>query len=167
MLSKAASSTIFWVFGMTRPEIEPHSPGPLATLYHKTSYHEWLGKFTCFFFSGSHRNVSLEKHQTKVLASLPWPMQILDSSLNITFIQLFTCHNRLSLAHSNLIFFHLRVSAGYHLVFLDGNLFTSCQFLILVSQKLNPVMTHLFFHLFSCTFSIFKSYCFEFSILTF
>ena len=29
-LSKAASSTIFWVFGMIRPEIEPRSPGPLA-----------------------------------------------------------------------------------------------------------------------------------------
>ena len=29
-LSKAASSTIFWVFDMTRPGIEPRSPGPLA-----------------------------------------------------------------------------------------------------------------------------------------
>ena len=30
MLSKEASSPIFWVFGMTRPGIEPRSPGPLA-----------------------------------------------------------------------------------------------------------------------------------------
>ena len=30
MLSKAASSTVFWVFGMTRPGIEPRSPGPLV-----------------------------------------------------------------------------------------------------------------------------------------
>ena len=30
MLSKAASSTIFWVLGITRPEIGPRSPGPLA-----------------------------------------------------------------------------------------------------------------------------------------
>ena len=30
MLSKAASSTIFWVFGMTRPGTEPRSPGPLV-----------------------------------------------------------------------------------------------------------------------------------------
>ena len=30
MLSKAASSTIFWVFGMTRPEIELWSPRPLT-----------------------------------------------------------------------------------------------------------------------------------------
>ena len=27
-----ASSTIFWVYGMTRPEIEPLSPRPLAFL---------------------------------------------------------------------------------------------------------------------------------------
>ena len=30
MLSKVASSTIFWVFGMTWPGIEPRSPRPLA-----------------------------------------------------------------------------------------------------------------------------------------
>ena len=30
MLSKAAPSTIFWVFGMTRPGIEPRSPRPLS-----------------------------------------------------------------------------------------------------------------------------------------
>ena len=30
MLSKAVSSTIFYVFGMTRPGIDPRSPGPLA-----------------------------------------------------------------------------------------------------------------------------------------
>ena len=30
MLSKEVSSTIFKVFGMTRPGIEPRSPGPLA-----------------------------------------------------------------------------------------------------------------------------------------
>ena len=30
MLSKAASSIIFWVFGMSRPGIEPRSAGPLA-----------------------------------------------------------------------------------------------------------------------------------------
>ena len=30
MLSKAASSTIFWVFGITRPGIGPRSRGPLA-----------------------------------------------------------------------------------------------------------------------------------------
>ena len=30
VLSKAASSTIFWVFRRTRPGIEPRSPGPLA-----------------------------------------------------------------------------------------------------------------------------------------
>ena len=30
MLSKVVSSSIFKVFGMTRPRIEPRSPGPLA-----------------------------------------------------------------------------------------------------------------------------------------
>ena len=30
VLSKEVASTIFWVFGMTRPEIETRSPGPLA-----------------------------------------------------------------------------------------------------------------------------------------
>ena len=32
MLSKVVSSTIFKVFGMTRPGIEPRSPGPLAKM---------------------------------------------------------------------------------------------------------------------------------------
>ena len=32
MLSKEASSTIFKVFGMTRPGIEPRSPGPWANI---------------------------------------------------------------------------------------------------------------------------------------
>ena len=30
VLSKEISSTIFWVFGIPRPEIEPWSPGPLV-----------------------------------------------------------------------------------------------------------------------------------------
>ena len=30
MLSGKQGSIIFWVFGITRPEIEPRSPGPLA-----------------------------------------------------------------------------------------------------------------------------------------
>ena len=39
VLSKAASSTIFWVFGMAQPGIEPRSPRPLAnTLLIKPIY---------------------------------------------------------------------------------------------------------------------------------
>ena len=34
MLSKVASSTIFWVFGMTRPGFNPWSPGSLANANH-------------------------------------------------------------------------------------------------------------------------------------
>ena len=30
MQSKPVSGTIFWVFGITKPEIEPWSPGPLV-----------------------------------------------------------------------------------------------------------------------------------------
>ena len=30
VLSKEALNTIFWVFGMTRPGIEPRSPGPFV-----------------------------------------------------------------------------------------------------------------------------------------
>ena len=42
VLSKEASSTIFWVFGMTRPGIEPQSPGSLVNtplLNRKLSLH--------------------------------------------------------------------------------------------------------------------------------
>ena len=34
VLSKVASSTIFWVFGITRPGIEPRPPRPLANPLH-------------------------------------------------------------------------------------------------------------------------------------
>ena len=45
-VSKEASSTIFWVFGMTRRGIEPRSPGPLAnTLTAKP-----MEPFKLFFF---------------------------------------------------------------------------------------------------------------------
>ena len=37
-ISKEASSCIFWVFGMTRPGIEPRSPGPLANTLTITLY---------------------------------------------------------------------------------------------------------------------------------
>ena len=36
MLSIVASSTIFWVFGITRPGIEPRSPRPLANTLHES-----------------------------------------------------------------------------------------------------------------------------------
>ena len=52
MLSKEASSTIFLVFGMTRPGIEPQSPGtlgntltimPMSCIYAKS---KWCQKVT-------------------------------------------------------------------------------------------------------------------------
>ena len=48
MLSKATSSTIFWVFGMTRPGIEPWSPGSLANtllirlMARLNQVHQWI-----------------------------------------------------------------------------------------------------------------------------
>ena len=42
MLSKEASSTIFWVFGMSRPGIEPRSPGPLANTLTARPMAPWL-----------------------------------------------------------------------------------------------------------------------------
>ena len=46
MLSKTASSAIFWVFGMTRLDIDPRSPGPLVNtlliiFYNTKSIIEW------------------------------------------------------------------------------------------------------------------------------
>ena len=41
VLSKEVSSTTFWVFVMTQPEIEPQSPGPLAN---SLSLSQWAGK---------------------------------------------------------------------------------------------------------------------------
>ena len=43
VLSNEASSTMFWVFGMTRPEIEPRPSGPLAN----TLIIIPLGRFFC------------------------------------------------------------------------------------------------------------------------
>ena len=40
VLSKVASSTIFWVFGMTQPVIEPQSPRPLANTL--LIWHHWM-----------------------------------------------------------------------------------------------------------------------------
>ena len=37
VLSKEVSSTIFKIFGMTQPRIEPRSPGPLANTLHNRS----------------------------------------------------------------------------------------------------------------------------------
>ena len=43
MLSKAAPSTIFWLFGMTRPGIETRSTGPLAnTILIRSAVHNFV-----------------------------------------------------------------------------------------------------------------------------
>ena len=63
--------------------------------------------FGGFFWGGvrlSSLHVSWERNQTKVPESWSKPMQILDSSLNMTFIQLSTRQECFSLVHLNLIF---------------------------------------------------------------
>ena len=41
-LSNAVSSTMIWIFGMTRPGIEPWSPGPLANTLTIMPTHIWF-----------------------------------------------------------------------------------------------------------------------------
>ena len=54
MISKAASSTIFWVFDKTRPGIEPCSPGPFAnTLLLFQSFYKSIFFFVYHFLSFS------------------------------------------------------------------------------------------------------------------
>ena len=82
---------------------------PLSFKWHATPY-QWLPKFTrflyicLFFFSFSYlffHTVTLMCFiwtvSDKIPASLLWPMQILSSSLRITFIQFSTCHVSFSL----------------------------------------------------------------------
>ena len=52
MLSKQASSTIFWVFGMTRPRIEPRSSGPLENCHILHVHRGWVNtKSTCIYIN--------------------------------------------------------------------------------------------------------------------
>lgn len=77
------------------------SPAPLAD----TQPHiirKWGGIIFCTQSSGY---VSLKQYQTQVPASSPWPMQIRDSLLNITFIPSSTIHDCFSLADRNLFRF--------------------------------------------------------------
>ena len=41
-VKQGGSRTIFWVFGMTQPGIEPQSPGPLANTL---PLGKWAGKY--------------------------------------------------------------------------------------------------------------------------
>ena len=86
---------------------------PWCLKWHWSSYHKWCKIY--LFSSDSHFYISFEWWQTKVSASLPWPMQILDSTLNITFNQLSTHQDCFSIAQFKLIFFCLCLTAGFHL----------------------------------------------------
>ena len=97
MLSKEASSTIFWVFGMTRPGIEPRSPGPLAnTLTPRLMsgvFHEVLVRLVfCKLVKSSctweHYWIAQRVHS--ILFSLSYSI-LLDDQYATFQIQLFSC----------------------------------------------------------------------------
>ena len=101
----------------------------------------WITWVIYLFSSGSHLYVSFKWQWTKVSASLLWLMQIFDSTLNITFIQLFTCYGCFSLAYFNLILFCLYVGAVF---LLYTNPISFSWFLTVLLQVLTSVLTNLF-----------------------
>ena len=115
------------------------------------------------FFRQLSLYISFEQQNTKILSSSPWSMQILDSLLNIFFIQLSTYCDCFSLVHVKLSFFSLFVSAAFFFAFLDVYPILYNQFLTVHLQTLIPVLNYLF--CFFCTFSIFRAHCFQFFIL--
>ena len=86
MLSKEASSTIFWVFGMTRPGIEPRSPEPLAntltarpmSVFFFFSYHYALPNSTSLklshglIFQWLYFNLIYRHNSKRWVAVVPW-----------------------------------------------------------------------------------------------
>ena len=89
-------------------------------------------------------------------------MQNFDSSLNITFIQLSTCHDCLSLAHFNLMFSVSVFWFSFEFSLCKSNFIQPIlSFVTNIDSYFNPSI----FHLIYCTFSIFKAYCFELYIL--
>ena len=70
VLSKVASITIFWVFGMTRPGIEPRSPGPLVntlTIMPMSSRHNVHKSWRY------HNNDYVKSRKSKKLSRAMWP----------------------------------------------------------------------------------------------
>ena len=98
-----------------------------------------------FFFQVPSLCVFFEQHQTKVSVSMFW--QILDSSVNITFTKLSTCHDCFSLPHFNLIIFSLCVSTDFHLTFFYVNLISYSSV-----TNIDSCFNTSVFHSFCCTF---------------
>ena len=94
-----------------------------------------------------HLNSTSQKFQHHYLRAT----QILDRSLNITFIQLSTRHDCFSLARFTLIFFVCVFVLVFVCIFEYLNPISFSQFHTVLSQTLIPVSIHLF----CCTFSIF------------
>ena len=140
-----------------------HLSGPLNDL--QLHIINDLGYFLNFFWLSSFY-VSFEL--IKIWASSPKSMQILDSSLNITFIQLSTHHDCLSLAQFNLMFSRLCFRASFPLAFfLCKSHFTqpiSNSSTTNIDFYLDPFVV---FYLFCNTFSIFRIIAFIFLVWRF
>ena len=74
MLSKAASSTIFWVFGMTRHGIEPRFHGLFANTLHIYSIAscEWYSLYTEILSHWVPISYGLVPHLSKKLSKFPY-----------------------------------------------------------------------------------------------
>ena len=119
-----------------------------------------MEKFTCFLLAAIfmfHLNCTAQKFQHHYLGKC-----------------IFLIHHWISLSSNcphptivslyfNLIFFGLCVSTGFCLAFLYMNPISFSQFLTVVINIYSCFNT--FLHLICYTFSIFKAYCFRFSIL--
>ena len=100
--------------------------------------------------------------RTKFPTTPHWKMHILDSSLNITFLQLSTRYEYFSLVNFNLIFFCFARFFYWQIPFHKSIMSFNSPDILQFSYK----YWHFFFHLISRTFFIFKAYCFQLSILT-
>ena len=110
--------------------------------WHENPY-KWIEEFIRFFFQAVIFTCFVWKASEKAPAPSPWTEQILDSLLNITFIQLSTHHYCFFLAHVNLIFFYLFINVGFLLAFLYVTPISFSRFLTVQSQTLILVSTQM------------------------
>ena len=127
-----------------------------------TPYHEDLENLLVFFRQSS-LHISFEQHQTRFMYHHFDQCRFFYSSLNLPFIELSTQDVCFFLAHINLIFFGLCVSANFffslfsmEITFLYGN---HISFILTIVINIGSDFSPFVFHLF-CTFFIFKKYYF-------
>ena len=120
-------------------------------IYINVNAWEYSRRHFMFYLNGT--------RQSFYILTLP---NILDRSLNITFIQLSTRYVCFFSVRFNFVFFCLCFNAGFRLVFVNVNPISLNWFLTNLTQKLIPLSTQYFF-IISSAFSTFQVYCFEFS----